>query len=159
MKEEGALAKYILKRLGYLVVVFFIVSLLMYMLYNLIPSDPARDQLEGLKSTLKPEEYQQMYANLRKQMGLDDHILIRYARWMGLIPNMEGKFYGLLEGNFGFSQYFKKNVIEVVVEPLKTTIFINIFATILALGITIPLGIYCAVHKGGKIDNFTRKCI
>ena len=89
MKEEGALAKYILKRLGYLVVVFLIVSLLMYMLYNLIPSDPARDQLEGLKSTLKPEEYQQMYANLRKQMGLDDHILIRYARWMGLIPNMD----------------------------------------------------------------------
>ncbi|MBQ1530731.1 MAG: ABC transporter permease [Solobacterium sp.] len=150
------MTKYIIKRIGYLILVFFIVSLLMYMLYNLIPSDPARDQLEGMKSSLTPEAYQQMYQNLRKQMGLDDHILIRYARWMGLIPNMEGKFYGLLEGNFGYSQYFKKNVIEVVVSPLKTTIFINIFATILALGITIPLGIYCAVHKGGKIDNFTQ---
>ena len=98
------MTKYIIKRIGYLILVFFIVSLLMYMLYNLIPSDPARDQLEGMKSSLTPEAYQQMYQNLRKQMGLDDHILIRYARWMGLIPNMEGKFYGLLEGNFGDSQ-------------------------------------------------------
>lgn len=150
------MTKYILKRLVYLVVVFFTVSLIMYCLYNLIPSDPARNQLEGMKSSLKPEVYQQMYLDLRKQMGLDDPIFVRYARWMGLIPDMSGKFNGLLEGNFGFSQFFKKNVIEVVVEPMKTTIFINIFATILALGITIPLGIYCAVHKGGKIDNFTQ---
>ncbi len=150
------MAKYILKRIVYLIVVFFVVSLIMYCLFNLIPSDPARNQLEGMKSSLKPEVYQQMYLNLRKEMGLDDPIIVRYARWMGLIPNMDGKFYGLLEGNFGFSQQFKKNVIEVIVAPMKTTIFINIFATILALGITIPLGIYCAVHKGGKIDNFTQ---
>ena len=37
--------------------------------------------------------------------------------------------------------------------PMKNTIFINIFSTILALGITIPLGIFCAVHKGKKVDN------
>ena len=36
---------------------------------------------------------------------------------------------------------------------MKNTIFINIFSTIAALGITIPLGIYCAVHKGKKFDN------
>ena len=39
---------------------------------------------------------------------------------------------------------------------MENTIFINIFSTILALGITIPLGIYCAVHKKGKIDNITQ---
>ena len=148
--------KYIFKRILYLIVVFFIVSLLMYFLYNLIPSDPARNQLEALKSSLKPEVYQQMYADLRKQMGLDDPIIVRYARWMGLIPDLNGKFNGLLEGNFGFSEFFKKDVIDFVVEPMKTTIFINIFATIMALGITIPLGIYCAVHKGSKFDNFTQ---
>ena len=128
----------------------------MYCLYNLIPSDPARNQLEALKSSLKPEIYQQMYLDLRKEMGLDDPILVRYARWMGLIPDLSGKFNGLLEGNFGFSQFFKKDVVDVVQEPMKTTIFINIFATILALGITIPLGIYCAVHKGSRFDNFTQ---
>ena len=35
---------------------------------------------------------------------------------------------------------------------MKNTIFINIFATILALGITIPLGIFCAVKRGSKRD-------
>ena len=36
---------------------------------------------------------------------------------------------------------------------MKNTIFINIFATIFGLGITIPLGIFCAVHRGGKRDT------
>ncbi|MBQ1635398.1 MAG: ABC transporter permease [Bacteroidales bacterium] len=151
------MTKYIIKRLVYLVVVFFIVSFLMYALYNLIPSDPARNQLEAQKKSLKPEVYTRMYKELREEMGLDDSIFVRYARWMGLAPQKQsGRFDGLLEGNFGTSSYYKKTVIEVVGPPIGNTVFINIFATILALGITIPLGIYCAVHKGGKIDNFTQ---
>lgn len=151
------MGKYILKRLGYMVVVFFIVSFLMYFLYNLIPTDPARAELEGVKKTVRPEVYEQMYRDLRDQMGLDDPLIIRYFRWMGLAPEKTGGFNGLLEGNFGYSDFFKKNVIDVVLSgPIQNTIFINIFATILALGITIPLGIYCAVHKGGKFDQFTQ---
>ena len=41
------MGKYILKRLVYIVIVFFVVSLLMYALYNLIPSDPALLEMEG----------------------------------------------------------------------------------------------------------------
>lgn len=148
--------KYVLKRIAYMIVVFFTVSFLMYCLYNLIPEDPARMELEGLKTTLKPAEYQARYEQLREEMGLDDPLIVRYARWMGLAKDKKGNFNGLLEGNFGYSRYFKKNIIDVVKDPIGNTIFINIFATILALGVTIPLGIYCAVHKGGKIDNFTQ---
>ncbi len=147
--------KYVLKRILYMIVVFFVVSFLMYCLYNLIPSDPARNQLEAMRQSLKPEQYQAMYKQLRLEMGLDDPVVVRYARWMGLIPDMKGAFNGLLEGNLGYSLFFKKQIAEVIVNPMKTTIFMNIFATILALGITIPLGIYCAVHKGSRFDNFT----
>lgn len=148
------MGKYIAKRIGYMALVFLIVSFLMYSLYNLIPSDPARAELEAQKHDLKPAEYEQMYRELRERMGLDDPLIIRYARWMGLWPDVQDQgFNGLLEGNFGYSQFFKQNVIEVVKAPMKNTIFINIFSTILALGITIPLGIYCAVHKGKKIDT------
>ena len=150
------MSRYILKRLVYIVVVFFIISFLMYSLYNLIPSDPARNQLEAQKSSLKPEEYNKMYQELREEMGLDDPIVVRYARWMGLAPTKQGKWDGLLEGNFGNSSFFKKPIVEVIKEPIKTTVFINIFATILALGITIPLGIYCAVHKGSTFDKATQ---
>ena len=147
------MGKYILKRIGYMALVFLIVSFLMYALYNLIPSDPARAQLEAQKTTLKPAEYEAMYQKLRAEMGLDAPLLVRYARWMGLVPDVKGEFNGLLEGNFGFSQFYKQDVVKVVGAPMKNTIFINIFSTIAALGITIPLGIYCAVHKGKKFDN------
>lgn len=151
------MTKYIIKRIVYLVVVFFVVSFLMYALYNLIPSDPARNQLEAIKKTVKPDVYQKMYEELREEMGLDDSIFVRYGRWMGLAKQKQsGKIDGLLEGNFGMSSFYKKSVIEVVGPPIGNTIFINIFATILALGITIPLGIYCAVHKNGKVDSFTQ---
>lgn len=147
------MAKYVVKRLVYMVVVFLIVSLLMYAVYNLIPSDPARNQLEPLKQTLRPEEYQQRYQELRQQMGLDAPLIVRYLRWIGFMPDVNGKWNGMLEGNFGYSQLYKQDVIKVIPERMQNTIKINIFATILALGITIPLGIYCAVHKRGKVDN------
>ena len=49
------MGKYILKRLVYIVIVFFIVSLLMYALYNLIPGDPAMVEMEPLRKVLKPQ--------------------------------------------------------------------------------------------------------
>lgn len=81
------MTKYVLKRLVYMVIVFLLVSLLMYSIYNLIPTDPARAQLEPMKTTLKPEEYEQRYQMLRQQMGLDDPLIVRYLRWIGFWPD------------------------------------------------------------------------
>ena len=148
-----SLGKYIVKRVAYMLLVFLIVSLLMYSLYNLIPSDPARAQLEGIKKSVKPDQYQAMYEELRQKLGLDDPLIVRYARWMGLAKDMDGTFNGLLQGNFGFSQFYSQDVIECIKTPMGNTIFINIFSTILALAITIPLGIVCAVHKKSKLDQ------
>ena len=69
---------------------------------------------------------------------------------------MDGTFNGMIQGNFGYSNLYKRNVIEVIKGPMGNTIFINIFSTIAALGITIPLGIYCAVHKGKRFDSATQ---
>ena len=62
------MGKYILKRCVYIVLVFLILSFLMYALYNLIPSDPARQELEPQRKGLKAEEYQMLYQQLRKEM-------------------------------------------------------------------------------------------
>ncbi|MBQ4074901.1 MAG: ABC transporter permease [Clostridia bacterium] len=152
------MGKYILKRCGYIVLVFMIVSFLMFSLYNLIPSDPARAELEPMRQSFKnPAEYEARYQALREEMGLNDPLVVRYLRWMGLWTDTDGKsFNGLLEGNFGYSNYYKRNVIDVIVDPMSNTIFINIFSTIAALGITIPLGIFCAVRKNGKFDQTTQ---
>ena len=148
------LPKYIVKRIAYIVLVFFITSFLMYGLFSLIPSDPARAQLEPLKTTLKPDVYQARYEELREQMGLNDPIVVRYARWIGFAPDKQtGEFDGVLQGNFGYSMMRQKDCTEVIKAPMGNTIMFNIFATILTLAITIPVGIWCAVHKGSTLDQ------
>ena len=154
MKKEGMrMTKYVLKRLLYMVIVFLLVSLLMYSIYNLIPTDPARAELEPMKNTLTPTEYEARYQALRAEMGLDDPLIIRYLRWFGLWPDVDGKVNGMIQGNFGYSQKYKTDVINILPSRMLNTIYINIFSTLVALAITIPLGIACAVHKRGKMDN------
>ena len=75
-----------------------------------------------------------------------------------IVNTYNGNFNGLLEGNFGYSDFYRTDVINVVKEPMKNTIFINVFATILALAITIPLGIRCAV-KRGKLGDKTMQVL
>ena len=150
------MGRYILKRIGYIFLVFLILSFLMYCLYNLIPTDPARQEVEPMRQGLKADEYEALYQQVRKRMGLDDPLVVRYLRWMGLWKNVDGTFNGIIEGNFGYSNLYKRNVIDVIQAPMGNTVFINIFSTIAALGITIPLGIYCAVHKGKRFDSVTQ---
>ena len=147
------MTKYVLKRLLYMVIVFLLVSLLMYSIYNLIPTDPARAELEPMKNTLTPTEYEARYQALRAEMGLDDPLIIRYLRWFGFWPDVDGKVNGMIQGNFGYSQKYKTDVINILPSRMLNTIYINIFSTLVALAITIPLGIACAVHKRGKMDN------
>lgn len=135
--------KYICKRLGYIIFVFFIISIIMFFLYNSIPGDRALVQVNPLKGKVTSEQFELAYQNARDALGLDDPMPIRYVKW---ITN-------LLKGDLGYSTFYKTDVIKVVGDPLKNTLFINIFATILALSITIPLGIFCAVKKFSKFDN------
>lgn len=145
--------KYILKRLGYILVVAFILSFLLYMIYNCIDIDYAQLQLADKQIQLQKDGlWEQTYANMRKKMGLDEPLIMRYLYWMGLAP-LDGAYNGLLQGNFGYSYVHKTAAVNLLKEPLQNTVFINIFATILALGITIPLGIFCAVKKGSKRDT------
>ncbi|MBQ6464970.1 MAG: ABC transporter permease [Oscillospiraceae bacterium] len=145
--------KYLIKRFAYLVVVFFVVSLMMYAIYNLIPSDPALVQMEPLRKTLKPDEWTAQYLQLRTKLGLDQPLLVRYARWMGFMKDVDGTFSGLLQGNFGYSVSYKRPVVDIIGTPMLNTILLNFISTILTLAITIPLGIYCAVHARSAGDS------
>ena len=146
--------KYILKRIVYIVIVAFILSFFLYTIYNFIDIDYAALRLQGQEVQLQKEgRYEEVYQALRHKMRLDEPLPMRYLYWMGLAP-IDGQFNGLLQGNFGYSyNYSTDDVLGLLKEPLKNTVFINIFATILALGITIPLGIFCAVKKGSKRDT------
>lgn len=135
--------KYIGKRLGYMVFVFFILTLVFFFLYSSVPGDPAMKEVESLRATVSAERFQELYQNARERYGLDSPLPARYLKWMG----------NLLKGDLGYSTFYKKNVIEVLPTPLKNTILINLLNLILVMGITIPLGIRCAVKKNSAFDK------
>ncbi len=146
------MGKYLLKRVLYIVLVFFILSFLLFMIYNMLPFDKAAEAARAEIQANKNLNYEERLEYWQHKYGTNGTKVERYLRWMGLYPYTDGSFNGLLQGNLGDSSKFGRPVSEVLVEPMKNTIFINIFSTILALGITIPLGIFCAVKRGSKRD-------
>lgn len=146
------MGKYIVKRIIYIIVVFFILSFLIYMIYNLLPVDKAAEAARAEITANRNLNYDERYEYWQHRYGTNGTKFERYLRWLGVYPYSDGSYNGLFQGNLGNSTKFGQPVVEVLIEPMKNTVFINIFATILALGITIPLGIFCAVKRGSKRD-------
>ncbi len=155
------MAKYLLKRLFYILIVFLLLSLLMYLIYDLIPFDRARALSEAQRENYKndPAGLEALYRTYQRELGYVDadgneiDVFRRWLQWWGVIK-LNGAFNGVLQGNFGVSYTnVERPVMDVLKAPMTNTVFINIFATIIALGITIPLGIFCAVKRGSKRDT------
>ncbi|MBQ8884977.1 MAG: ABC transporter permease [Clostridia bacterium] len=148
------MAKYIVKRILYMLLVVLILSFLIYLIFDLVPFDRAKWLVEKQKDVYKdnPEGYQRAYLEFRRRLGLDENVFVRYLGWLGL-ARINGSYNGILQGNFGYSYNFSRAATEVLSEPMKNTVFINLFAVVLALAITIPLGIFCAVKRGTRRDT------
>lgn len=151
------MGKYVLKRVGYMLAVLVILSFLMFLVYSIIPFDRAVVEAETYKQSLKNDPnaaalYEARLTQLRAELGTDQNVVVRYLGWMGLGP-INGKYNGIFQGNLGWSYTYSRAAKDVLITPMQNTVFINIFATILGLGITIPLGIFCAVHRGSRRDT------
>ncbi len=155
------MGKYILKRIVYMLVVLIILSFLLYMIYSLVPANraytDANIEIKNYKHLSGEEakaKFDELYLKYQRKYGTDtDNKLIRYGRWIGVVPLYDGSCNGLLQGNLGYSYDYQKPVLEVVKAPMLNTVEINIYVTILALAITLPLGIVCAVRRGKKLDQ------
>ena len=156
------MAKYIAKRLGYMLGMVVVLSFVMYFVYNLIPNNRAYTDAkaeigqlkQGLTEAEKETRFQELYLQYQRRYGTDtNNIVIRYLRWVGVYPKYDGSYDGLLQGNFGYSYEARDEVLNVVKAPMLNTILINVIGTILALGIAIPLGIICAVKRGSRTDR------
>ena len=135
--------KYIVKRLGYVVFVFFIVSIIMFAIYKAVPGDPARMMIDSSKAASDPEVYEQLYQAARERLGLDKPVVVQYFSWIG----------NMLTGDLGFSATYRRPVADIIADPIGNTVLINVASLILVFAITIPLGIVTAVRKGGILDN------
>lgn len=132
--------RYLLKRLVYIIFVFFIISILMFAIYKALPGDPVRMMMGD---NVKPEVYQQQYDAIRAQLGLDEPVPVQYVKW---ITNM-------LTGDFGYSTEYRKPVINVIGVPMRNTVMLNVFSMIIVFMIAVPLGIAQAVKKNGIFDK------
>lgn len=137
------MARYVIKRLCFMIFVFFIVSMLQFGLYKMVPGDPVAMQLADQVMVLKPEQYQAEYDALKIKMGLDKSIPEQYLIWIT----------DTFQGDFGRSTVHKKPVSELIAVPLENTIYLNVATLILVFSITIPLGIATAVRKNSLFDK------
>lgn len=132
--------RYTVKRILSLIPVVFIISIMLFGLTKLMPGDPAKLMVQGGR----PETYDARVEAARKNLGLDQDVVTQYVKWMG----------NLAHGDLGVSSTYQMEVKDVVAEPLKNTVFLNIFVTIFSLGISILVGIRSAVKKGSFFDQF-----
>ena len=135
--------RYLLKRLVYIVFVFFIISILMFAIYKSMPGNPVDIMLGDSKTTMKPDAYQALYDKTVANLGLDKPLPIQYLAWMG----------NMLTGNFGYSTQYKQEVINIIGAPMANTVLLNVLTMIVVFIIAIPLGIVTAVRKNGVFDK------
>lgn len=128
--------RFILQRLLAVIPLLLIVSLLVFSLVLLIPGDPAY-QLAGEDAT--PEEVEA----IRESMGLNDPVLIRYARWLGAV----------LQGDLGTSLFSDQPVLDVILERLPVTLSLAISAVGIALLISVPAGLVAGTRPGRGLDR------
>jgi peptide/nickel transport system permease protein len=127
----------VLKRLLQLVLVLFLVTLLLAFLTNLLPADMVDVMLPG-----QPEEFKVI---IRHQLGLDRGFFGYYFTWLG----------HFLTGNFG-SFYFgggSETVVSHLKKALPISLLLMLYAQIVALAVSIPLGLRSAYRAGGKFDR------
>ncbi|OCN06168.1 diguanylate cyclase [Erysipelotrichaceae bacterium MTC7] len=131
--------KYILKRLLNLIPVIFIISILIFATVRSMPGDPVNAYL-GMGSKVTPEQKEV----IREQLGLNGSMPEQYIRWAGR----------LVQGDLGESIKYKKPVTALIGDYIWNTFLLNLISLIVAVIVSIPIGIKQATKKYSKFDNF-----
>jgi len=134
---------YYIRRVLYIIVVFFIMSVIIFFLFKLTPADPVRMYTADMQQSMRPADFERMKEEVRQFLGLDQPLVIQYFKWMGT----------MLRGEFGLSIVYRQPVISVIKAPMSNTLKLNAITMILVFAIVIPLGITTAVRKGTVYDN------
>jgi ABC-type dipeptide/oligopeptide/nickel transport system permease component/ABC-type transport system substrate-binding protein len=127
---------YLLGRLAVLAATLLAASLVIFLLVQVAPGDPAAFMM-GLNAS--PEAV----AALHRELGLEGHAATRYLAWIG----------GLLQGDFGLSYTYRVPVAELIGERLPVSVPLALLATLLSLLIGVPVGILAATQQGGWLDG------
>ena len=126
---------YIGKRILSLIPVLFVVSFVVFLVVYMIPGGPATAIL-GLEASAD-----QINA-LNAQLGFDRPFLVQYGDWI----------VNVFQGNWGDSFFLHESVTEAIAEYFCPTISLAILAQLIALVLSVPLGILAAYKRGSATD-------
>jgi peptide/nickel transport system permease protein len=127
---------YFAKRLAEFAVTLLIAAVVIFVLLDLLPGDPARFIL-GINAS------DDALAALRLQMGLDTPAPARFANWV----------FGMLQGDFGMSHTQRQPVAKLIMDRMAVTMPLTIFAMVVSMVIGLPLGIMAARRRGKPLDT------
>jgi peptide/nickel transport system permease protein len=126
---------YLIRRALHAVIVLFGVSLIVFVLLHLLPGGPARASL-GVRAN--PASIKLFNA----QYGLNQPLPVQYVVWISQV----------LRGNLGFSYKLNQSVDSLLVENIPRTLVLTGSATIIAIGIAVPIGLLQAVRRNSVVD-------
>ncbi|HTO47059.1 MAG TPA: ABC transporter permease [Burkholderiales bacterium] len=129
------MAAFLSRRLAELVPTLFFVSVIIFLLQQLLPGDPA---LVMAGEERDPAVLEQ----IRKQYRLDQPLPMQYLHWVK----------GVLNGDLGESMRIKRPVSDLVLEKLPVTLQLASMAFVIALLIGIPAGVISAVKRDTAWD-------
>lgn len=134
------MAAFIARRLMFMVVVLFGVSVLMFGI--LMSFSPERRAAAFIRS---PQQVKEI-PNLVKKYGLDQPFYVQYVNWIREISN----------GNFGYSTVAASPTLDAVKKYLPVTIELNLFSMPIIIVLGIWLGTVAGIHRDTFIDHTTR---
>ncbi|MEV0157842.1 ABC transporter permease [Micromonospora sp. NPDC050686] len=133
------MSRFILRRLLQSAVVLLGVTLVVFLLLQLVPGDPVR---VALGTRFDPQTYEA----LRSRAGLDRPLLTQYLSYVG----------HALTGDLGVSFRSGQPVTTIVLERLPATLSLALTAVLIAVLIALPLGVLAAVRNGSALDHAVR---
>jgi peptide/nickel transport system permease protein len=130
---------YIARRLVHMIPVLLLVSAVVFFVFRIIPGDQAVVRL-GMGAD------PQAVRELREVLGLNRPLIVQYLDWLGKA----------VRGDLGVSAVNQQSVTSLVIQTFPATLQVAILGVMLALLISVPLGILAAMWRGGWVDQVTR---
>jgi peptide/nickel transport system permease protein len=135
--ERSDFWSYLARKVGAALVSFFMLLVVGFIIFSLIPSDPVGAMTRG-----RPTSDAQM-AVLRHQLGLDQPLYQRFLTFVG----------HTLTGNLGYSFEYHQTVSSLIGERLWPTMLLMVTSTLISIWLGMWLGIRAGWRPGSVLDR------
>ncbi|TCR68625.1 ABC transporter permease [Bosea sp. BK604] len=129
------MARYLIRRTGEAAVLILVVSFVAFLLVYMAPGGPAI----LLDPNMTPEDA----ALMKNLMGLDEPFHVQYWRWLAAIA----------QGDLGLSLSVRLPVYDIIRQQLPNTMVLATSSLVLAVAISVPLGVIAAAKRNGPVDQ------